>query len=300
MNVPDQRELEALYTLLDDPDESVQAEIIRRFLALGDEAIEPMHTLDALNEQRNKDRLDDVMRIIRVDAATKRLGGLVEDPTQFDLESAVFTIARFGYPSTDTRRYRNELNAIAEDVSSLANRESDPAILFDHLRSHLFSVLGFSGNRSDYRDPDNSYMNRVLDRRLGLPITLSLVMLFCGERLNIPLRGIGMPMHFLLEFDGGSRRYFIDAFNNGMLISREQCRQILINNGFRFTDEMLAPISSRAIVERLLRNLLLSYRFLNQRKEMIAVASLLAVLNPTSVEEFENFESLSNAEDDDE
>jgi regulator of sirC expression with transglutaminase-like and TPR domain len=123
----------------------------------------------------------------------------------------------------------------------------------------LFKTLGFRGNREDYLDPDNSYLNRVLDRRLGIPITLAAVYLFVARRLRLPLVGVNMPGHFLLRWHGTDTTFYIDAFNEGLLLNEDQCRDFCITNGFG-VESLREPATPRQILLRMCRNLHGIYR----------------------------------------
>jgi regulator of sirC expression with transglutaminase-like and TPR domain len=125
----------------------------------------------------------------------------------------------------------------------------------DALASHLFGELGFRGNDDDYGDPRNSYLDLVLDRRLGIPITLSVVMLEVGRRAGVALDGIGMPGHFLVGA-GGSRYY--DPFHGGRPLDVDDARSLhrAVRGDAPFRSDSLAPVGTRAILARVLANLL--------------------------------------------
>jgi regulator of sirC expression with transglutaminase-like and TPR domain len=118
----------------------------------------------------------------------------------------------------------------------------------------LFEDLGFTGNRIDYGDPDNSYLDAVLDRRLGIPITLSVLMIEVGRRLGIAVHGVGMPGHFLVGAEAG---VWYDPFNGGVLLDDAACadRFTEIHGRAAFSRDYLAPVGSLAILDRMLANL---------------------------------------------
>lgn len=280
MNRISDRELWALFSLLDDAQPSVQEAVRDRLLELGDEVVAPLRALSALHDL-HRERVDELVDDIRLTLTFRRLGQLYADRSvQPDLEEGVFTIARYGYPDIDTEAYRRRLNEMAADIRVLGGMRATPIDRFMKMRSYLFSELGFAGNQHDYYNPDNSFINKVIDFRRGIPITLSVVMLLVGRRLDLQLHGIGMPMHFLVQYDDGTRMFFVDPFNAGMIITQEQCRSLLASNGIQFTSAMLAPVEPGEILERMWRNLFLAYQKSGRTEEVTRIAKILHFVNP--------------------
>lgn len=130
-----------------------------------------------------------------------------------------------------------------------------PQPTFDGLTRYLFGELGFHGNAEHYQDPDNSYLDQVVRRRVGIPITLSVLTMEVGRRLGVPVEGIGMPGHFLIR-DGTEGTAFADPFAGGRRLGADGCREIFTNLGGTDWDETyLAPVGARAILSRMLLNL---------------------------------------------
>ena len=136
----------------------------------------------------------------------------------------------------------------------------------DALSRHLFRGLGFRGNREDYHDPQNSYLHRVLDRRLGLPITLSILLIEVARRLDLTVEGVGTPQHFLVRVaestDGtdDSHHRYLDPFNGGEAVDRDQLRDSLRQalggaSGHGSPESFLAAVTKRQILTRTLNNL---------------------------------------------
>ncbi|MBT5708610.1 MAG: hypothetical protein HOI66_20025, partial [Verrucomicrobia bacterium] len=131
---------------------------------------------------------------------------------------------------------------------------------FATINHYLFDELKFSGNEENYYDLQNSYLNRVIDRRLGIPITLSVVLLLISDRLDLPVTGIGMPGHFLCRYQTSREEFYIDVFNRGRLLSKAECIRFLNEGGSGFREDYLSPVSSRAIIIRICRNLVQIHR----------------------------------------
>jgi regulator of sirC expression with transglutaminase-like and TPR domain len=275
------RELYALYSLLDDPQASVQKAVRDRILALGEDAVAGLRELTEVHGNLHQDVVREMVNEIRRRAALRRLGREFDGPEEpVDLEEGAFILCKYGFPDINTATYQRRLDDMAADIRVLAGARAAPLDMFMKLRSYLFSDLGFIGNREDYYNPNNSYLNKVIDYRKGIPITLSVLMLVLGKRLGLTLNGIGMPMHFLVQYDDGSRMFFVDAFNSGIIITRDQCRLMLSSSGIRLTPEMLAPVATRDIIERMWRNLYLAYQQQGDEEETARVAEILAFINP--------------------
>lgn len=127
------------------------------------------------------------------------------------------------------------------------------------INDYLFNELGFHGNEEEYYDPENSYFNRVIDRRMGNPISLSALYWLLGRRLGLPIVGIGMPGHFLCRFQSSTEAVFIDAFNRGKLLTRADCIRYLQQSGHGFEEGHLAPIAPGRALLRMCSNLLQIY-----------------------------------------
>jgi regulator of sirC expression with transglutaminase-like and TPR domain len=172
---------------------------------------------------------------------------LAGGPDSFPLDEACLLIGAHARPGLDVERYLAHLDELAGGFL--------PPTL-DGLLAHLFGPGGFAGNSEAYYDPRNSYLDQVLDRRLGIPITLSIVAIEVGRRSGVPVCGVSMPGHFLLQ-DKVDRSVFVDAFNGGRVLSAAQCRQLhqAQSNGAAWDDAYLEPASRRTIVARVLTNL---------------------------------------------
>ena len=159
-------------------------------------------------------------------------------------------------------------------LDDLAEQCSEPTL--DGLRRLLFTELGFSGDHDDYYRPDNSLLDRVLDRKQGLPITLSLLMIDLGRRVGVPLDGVGMPGHFLVR-DRVLHDVFVDPFGGGRTLSTEDCERIfrsLAGPNAHFDPAFLEPVSDTVILSRMAANLVNAYQRLDDRRGLRWAARL--------------------------
>lgn len=209
---------------------------------------------------------------------------IATDEQQINIAYAALLVANEVYPDLDIDSYLVGLDDMADAVRSrLAHRH--PATV---LKDFLSGELGFCGNADDFFDPRNSYLNQVLDRRTGIPITLSVIYLELAQRLQLPIVGIGLPGHFILRYDGDKDPLYLDPFNGGVTMSTHDCHQRVadISSGrLRFKPTFLAPVSPRQILTRMLRNLKGIYVSRTDFEPALSIVEKLILLNPSSAEE---------------
>lgn len=187
--------------------------------------------------------------------AFEQLIALPEEDVRLDC--AALHLARDAYPDLDLHRHLDRLDALAAQVAD--RRPGLGAVArFEALRDVLVGEEGYTGNTQDYFDPQNSYLNRVLDRRTGIPITLSVIWIEVGRRLKWPVAGVGFPGHFLVRVDDPECFVLADPFREGATLSLEDCRELLNAQGVDdscFSMSMLDPVNTLAILGRMLKNL---------------------------------------------
>ena len=175
----------------------------------------------------------------------------------FDLAIGALLVASTDDPNVDIDGCCDNLDRMAEAARTRMPSDAGPLEELNAITDLLFSVIGFAGNRDDYYDPNNSYLHQVLQRRLGIPITLSLLCVEVGRRAGVPVLGIGMPGHFLIRHRD-EENYFVDAFNGGLLMNRDECGAVLrqaAGEDARLEESHLNPVTPREILARILRNL---------------------------------------------
>ena len=175
----------------------------------------------------------------------------------FDLALGALLIAATNDTDVDIDSGGSNLERMAEAVRSRVPAEADALQELNAITDLLFGVIGFAGNRDDYYDPRNSYLHNVLERRLGIPITLSLLCMEVGRRAGVPILGIGMPGHFLIRHRN-EENFFVDAFNGGLLLNRDECGALMreaAGDGVRLEPSHLNPATPREMMARILRNL---------------------------------------------
>jgi len=155
----------------------------------------------------------------------------------------------------DDACYRSRLDQMAQELRERLTGREPPRATLEVCTHYLFRLRGFRGNTEDYYHPDNSYLDRVLDNRLGIPISLSVVYLLIGYRLRMPLQGIGLPGHFLIQWPQVTTPLYVDPFHEVRLLGEEDCRRLCEQLGYPFRPAYLTPSSPRRILARMCRNL---------------------------------------------
>lgn len=198
---------------------------------------------------------------------------------QIDLARAALYIAKEEYPNLDEQEYINALDTMAAEVKERLTSDRYPLRILRTINNYLYKDLGFVGNSEDYYNPCNSFLNDVIDQRMGIPITLSLIYLEIAKRIDFPMVGIGMPGHFLIRPEFEDVGIFIDAFNRGEILFPEDCQERLIQIYRRpvpLLPQFVEPISARRFLARMLTNLKMIY--LNQQEGWKALATVERIL----------------------
>jgi regulator of sirC expression with transglutaminase-like and TPR domain len=212
----------------------------------------------------------------------------IEDE-RIDLLRAALTFARIEYPQLDVELYVKRFQKLAARVAARIPETGDPAQSIAALNQVLFLEEMFQGNTGDYYNPQNSFLNDVLDRHLGIPIALALVYMEIGRRVGFPLFGVGMPGHFLLKhYEASGRSLLIDAFDRGLILTEEDCQKKLnqIYAGqLALKPEFLLPVTRRQMLTRMLNNLKTIYLEHRNFRRALQVVDLILVIYPRSPED---------------
>ncbi len=199
-----------------------------------------------------------------------------------NLPRAALTLARaVAYPDLDIPHYLAQLNSLAEAARTAVSPHESVLAQADALAAFLFKEQRFQGNLAYYFDPRNSFLNDVLDRRQGLPVTLSILYAAVAERLGLPAFGVGMPGHFIVAVRVAGQDYYLDPFHEGQRLTMEACaRLVKETTGYEFRREWLAPTEPLAILVRMLNNLRNVYVQYQQWEAATAVIQLLNLAEP--------------------
>lgn len=246
----------ALLTLLADDDPVVTDGVRERLLTLGPEVVtwlKPHRLSDHPSLRRHV--LEILNHFARLEADTRFLAYCLGHGEDLDLEEGVLLLAATHYPDLNPAAYRAILDQYATDISERASGSGRGVEMLEVINRVLFRELGFRGNQEAYYALENNYFNRVLDRRLGNPINLCTLYWLIARRLQLPVVGVGMPSHFLCRYQTLTESFFVDAFNQGRLLTRAHCVTYLQGAGYGFQESFLAPSSPRETLHRMCSNL---------------------------------------------
>jgi len=229
------------------------------------------------------------MRPDASETARDRLEGILARPDrELDLAEAALLVAAEEYPQLDVRSYLVRLDEMGVALRARLEEEPRPERAIMALNRYLFQEQGFHGNVDNYYDARNSYLNEVIDRRTGIPITLSTVFMEVARRAGIEVEGVGLPGHFVVRVLLPSRPILVDPFHAGTLLTEKDCQERLdriFNGKVKLEPKMLRPCRRRDMLERILRNLKAIYLRDQDKDRALRVVDLLVRIQPDSAED---------------
>jgi len=213
----------------------------------------------------------------------------IQQPDEcIDLAKAALYIAQEEYPELDPEEYLNALDTMAGEAEERLPSRRYPLRIIQSINQYLYNDLGFAGNKKDYHDPRNSFFNEVIDRRVGIPITLSLFYLEVARRIDFPMVGIGMPGHFLIRPDIQEMEIFVDAFNGGEVMFTQDCQERLTQiyqQPVTLQPEFLATVTHQQFLARMLTNLKDVYLRRQELELALGAVERILLLFPSAIVE---------------
>jgi regulator of sirC expression with transglutaminase-like and TPR domain len=205
------------------------------------------------------------------------------------LAEASLILACEEYPQLEISPYLDMLDNMAEMAAQKLLPADSPVETIRKINTVLFEIFEFRGATDDYYDPRNSFFNDVLDRRIGIPITLSTVYIEVSRRLNFPIVGVGMPGHFIVKYSDRLEEFFLDPFNRGEILTRDDCRnriQERYGDSVEFSDRMLGRVTHRQILWRMLNNLKEIYLKAHAFDKGLAIVDMMLMVDPEEIPQF--------------
>lgn len=255
-------EIESLIFLLEDPDPEVQDGVKNRLKELGENAVPLLdqYRSESIHASERK-TINKIIYNITVGTMVGEFADLLSEGMNNyrQLEKAVLLLARFGNPTLRVEEYSRKLDQLTSQIGSDIAYTPSLSEKMHILLQHVFRDLRFRGDSDDYHNTDNAFIDRVIDRRKGLPIMLSLVVLFMARRLHLPFYGVNMPIHFMLMYETHNQNILIDPFDGGTVVTYDQCYYFLKKNGIEPRPEHLKKSRETDILARCIRNLIHSY-----------------------------------------
>jgi regulator of sirC expression with transglutaminase-like and TPR domain len=254
----DEKQRRALISLLADDDQNVYRTVRQKIISCGP-ACRPWLREHALSNDPvlRRRSLEIINHFDRQAADTQLLAFCLNQGEDFDLEQSVLLLSRTQYPEINPEAYSALLDDFAGELRDRLDLNGDPVQILKITNEYLFRELKFTGDEHNFYDPDNSYLNRVMDRRTGNSISLSLVYLLVARRLRLPMTGIGLPGHhfFLCRYQSSRAEIYVDAFRGGRFLTKADCVKHVVQLRQRFDESCLVPVSSRRILLRICAHL---------------------------------------------
>ena len=269
----------ALLSLLGDEDPLVYRTVREKLLSCGPPAAEWLRPLTMSNDPPLRRRARQiVLHFDRQAADDHFLAFCLRHGEEFDLELAAWLFAQTQYPLINVEAYQAVLDSYAEELRGRLASKVEPQDVLRIINHYLFDDLGFTGNEENYYDPENSYLNRVIDQRTGNPINLCLMYILLARRLRLPVAGIGLPGHFICRYQATAAEIYLDPFNRGKFLTKADCVQRLVNANCSLRDDYLAPVSARRLLLRVCSNLHQVYQRLELAAETMRLQRYLVAL----------------------
>jgi regulator of sirC expression with transglutaminase-like and TPR domain len=269
----------ALVSLLVDEDPAIYEIVRNKILSYGTAACDWLrpHALSADPVMRR--RCQEILnRLARGSGDDRFLDFCLHHGEELDLETAVFLLAQTQYPDANTEAYRALLDNWAGELRERIDFRGGAERILGEINQYLFGELGFTGNPHYGDHPENGYLNRVVDRRTGNPISLCAIYQFVARRLHLPVAGIGLPGHFICRYQSSRAEVYIDAFRGGKFWTKGDCIRYLIQTNHGLQEGYLAPVTPRRMLLRMCANLHQTYSQLEMVEEATRVQRYLVAL----------------------
>lgn len=281
----DNKEIESLIKLLDDPDPEVSQHVEEKLLSYGYEIIDYLESaweqsFDAILQERIENLVHKIQfSNVKTELELWNLGG------SFDLLQGVIAVNKYHYPDLDEQKIINQIEEIKREIWLQMSYEMS-AVEKVKLINHVFyTINGFSGNTTNHQDPQNSFIGKVLETKKGNQILLATIYSVIAQKLDIPIYGVNLPQHFVLAYVDESPGnnfeskilFYINAFNRGFIFGRRDVDSFLKQLSLKPDKHFYEPCSNVDIVKRIIRNLISSYEKLGSVEKVEELKELLQI-----------------------
>lgn len=253
------KELKALVTLLDDEDTEVISMVEGKIISLGSHVIPLLeyHWENIFNPIVQK-RLEDLIHSLQFELLRERLSQWKDQPDP-DLIEGMWLAATYSYPDLELQKIKNEMEQIYYETWLEFKNDSRPYDQIKILNSVIFDKLKFKPNSKNFHSPSNSMINMVLETRKGNPLSLCCIYMLVAQRLKLPISGVNLPNLFILTYKGSEQQFYINAFNRGLIFTRQDIDNYISHLNLTPNDIFYEPCSTKDIIRRLFRNLMTSF-----------------------------------------
>ena len=287
-------ELNALVKLLDDPDREVYTQVKSRILELGTEAIPSLESAwESLSmDIEVQEKIEDLIHQINFNTTSKELSNWINSDNHNLLEGAII-VAKYQYPDLDEAKIKSTLAQIKQDIWIELNENLTALETTQVINRILFDVHGFSGNKKDFHAPQNSYINNVLDTKKGNPLTLSVIYAYLAQELDLPIKGVNLPSHFVLGYEDEFNTmklvnpeeecygviFYINPFSRGSIFNKNEITAFLKQIELEVNKEYYSTCTNLNMVKRSITNLIYSYEKLGYPDKVEELKKLISLFS---------------------
>ena len=287
-----EKEIESLIKLLDDPDQEIASHVEEKLLSYGNDVINHLEnawgqSLDSILQERIENLVHKIQfQNIKKELELWYIGGA------FDLLQGILIINKYQYPDLDEQKVINQLEDIKRDIWMQMIYDMSPVEKVKLINHVIYGTNGFTGNTANHQDPQNSYISQVLESRKGNQILLAVIYSIIAQKLDIPIYGVNLPQHFILAYVDETPAesimvsgdlfedrilFYINAFNKGFMFGRKDVDAFLKQLNLKPNEHFYEPCSNVDIIQRVLRNLISAYEKLSAVDKVRELEELLAM-----------------------
>ncbi len=269
------KEIKALVSLLDDEDREVTALVERKIRSLGSGIIPFLETQweESFNPQLQR-RLEDLIHDLQMMGMVDRLKAWKEGGA-LDLLEGMWILASYLYPELTYNKLSEDIEQLYYEVWLQFRESMNPNEQVKLLNNLFYTQMGFGPNTKNFHSPANSMINIVLESKRGNPITLCVIYMLIGRKLGMPLYGVNLPNLFVLTYKQDNQQFYINVFNRGIIFSRTDIEHYIVQLKLKQNETFYQPCSNLDIVQRVLRNLILSYEKAGDNERIREVETIL-------------------------
>lgn len=284
------RELEALISLLDEPNDEIYNTVKEKIFSYGPVAIPSLE--DAWENSFDhliQGRIEELIHVIQFDSVRKDLEDWVSEGAS-ELMKGYLIITRYQYPDVDSAGLIREVGRISQDVWLELNSQLTPLEKIKVINHVIFDVYKFSGNHSNISSPENYYLKTLLESRKGTPLSLGMLYMMIAQSLGIPVYGVDLPKHFILahtegmilseeQYSGSKVKFYINPFNKGAVFTENEVELYIRQMKLDPDDRFFRPCNNKLIVKRLLEELKASYEHSSNKEKASEIGQLISIIS---------------------
>ncbi|MGD1839319.1 MAG: transglutaminase-like domain-containing protein [Thermonemataceae bacterium] len=271
------QEIKALLSLLDDDDTEVRTHIEDKILSMGDVIIPFLE-----NEWENslnpkvQNRIEDLIHNLQLESTEKKLYEWKKEH-QDDLLRGLWAVATYQYPDLSLEQLQSEIDQIYYRIWMLFKEDMHPSDQIKVINYVLYDEVKLVANTKHFHSPANSMLNEVLRTKKGNPLSLCALYILLAQKLSLPIFGVNLPNLFILTYQTENVQFYINAFNRGLIFTKEDIDNYLAQINLTPSDRFYTPCTNRDIIVRLLRNLIISFETLGETQKVLEVKHFLSL-----------------------